>query len=1046
MKFNAISQWPAKAVTTATKPVAGASSISVSGIAGTGWSLDTGNEDWAWTPAPDASGNFAPDVQYKLAFNVVAATGTPPYGFYGLATDYFTPGNDNVASVTHNNKSTWSDAAGFNTKDRITITFPKTAAHPTTGNVVIPTPHAGLGNTLSKGDELETTIPGVKAYFYGWRDETNGVSSAQVLVPGSGPNDTIFKPESKYTAIVQLVADDAHTFYAIDDTDLFTIADSTATRRTWSSQTDLIRLYQTTFKTEKTIANTNLAVPHPIAGLTAGERNTLYVPTKTGQNVIANNMADYLESYEVLWFKTGEDTPLAADYVFEPEATYTAKTVVVPQEGYTVYGATKNKYKYAGHRKELNPNYNVASPYYYYGTGSITAKKSTYNANSDTITVDFYPTAFQITKDVIVGLKAPVAGATPPTVLPESALGQYEATVTWTTTAGEPVGATFEAGTGYLASVKVDANTRNFYTLSGLAEDFFKPEAADDAYTVVSTEPIVITDSTNYATIVYQFAKTAELITIKDIELVNTDFIYPTAGWVTPNASNPERQGIVAPKVGDVIVDNEQYSAAVNKWEAKSAVSITLMTDPVRFMRNNEYILTLKIVPKAGWTVWGLDKEIADLDPVDKFGTWATYPAGEGHLKKVMTWANNLAAGYSEVQFYFKAGLDSVVTEIKTFPSAAVATVPAKKANLASKYYTVDDLTLTGELSGEGRYMAGETYTYALKLTPKEGYTAVGLAKNKVTTSAVGTVKHAVNDLSEVEVTFQVPGKRVKEYEIVIAAPNTGYEPAKVGDVKTTEGIRATDVTWTGTFDPAGRFIKGNTYSVTVVLDDSQYSFYGVPENAFVVKDYPFPLAIPSNHANNNVVTIQFPSISNALVVTPPKFVWVTDGYTPIAPGSLKIKNNTSNGYVIDTIIVSGEEFTIAVVGSDTVKATQEITDWEVVPNSGLKKGNHTATVTVYYHMAGYPTPIYYADVWVSLDVVGVGIDGPVLSALSVQGNNGQLTIKGLTAGEPFSVHNAQGLLIYRGIAKTTEAIVPAPVKGVYIVTSGDKTLKTINR
>jgi hypothetical protein len=77
--------------------------------------------------------------------------------------------------------------------------------------------------------------------------------------------------------------------------------------------------------------------------------------------------------------------------------------------------------------------------------------------------------------------------------------------------------------------------------------------------------------------------------------------------------------------------------------------------------------------------------------------------------------------------------------------------------------------------------------------------------------------------------------------------------------------------------------------------------------------------------------------------------------------------------------------------------------------------------------------------------VAGGGITNPEAIGLSAYGLNGILTVKGLTAGEPFSVHNAQGIFIYRGVAQGEETTIAAPVKGVYFVTSADKTLKVLN-
>ena len=55
------------------------------------------------------------------------------------------------------------------------------------------------------------------------------------------------------------------------------------------------------------------------------------------------------------------------------------------------------------------------------------------------------------------------------------------------------------------------------------------------------------------------------------------------------------------------------------------------------------------------------------------------------------------------------------------------------------------------------------------------------------------------------------------------------------------------------------------------------------------------------------------------------------------------------------------------------------------------------------------------------------------------------LHVSGLTSGsKPWTIYNLYGQLIYTGIAEGNEAKIPLQERGVYIVQSGGKVIKTI--
>jgi hypothetical protein len=57
---------------------------------------------------------------------------------------------------------------------------------------------------------------------------------------------------------------------------------------------------------------------------------------------------------------------------------------------------------------------------------------------------------------------------------------------------------------------------------------------------------------------------------------------------------------------------------------------------------------------------------------------------------------------------------------------------------------------------------------------------------------------------------------------------------------------------------------------------------------------------------------------------------------------------------------------------------------------------------------------------------------------------NGKLHITGLTVGESLSIYTATGVLVYHNIATSEEKEINLYVSGVYVVRSGNNTVKVV--
>jgi hypothetical protein len=75
---------------------------------------------------------------------------------------------------------------------------------------------------------------------------------------------------------------------------------------------------------------------------------------------------------------------------------------------------------------------------------------------------------------------------------------------------------------------------------------------------------------------------------------------------------------------------------------------------------------------------------------------------------------------------------------------------------------------------------------------------------------------------------------------------------------------------------------------------------------------------------------------------------------------------------------------------------------------------------------------------------VATGSYNPEATALRAYVRDGLMHVGGLSAGKPWSVYSVAGVAVYQGIADGNLAYISLPVRGVYIVKSGSKTIKVV--
>jgi hypothetical protein len=159
----------------------------------------------------------------------------------------------------------------------------------------------------------------------------------------------------------------------------------------------------------------------------------------------------------------------------------------------------------------------------------------------------------------------------------------------------------------------------------------------------------------------------------------------------------------------------------------------------------------------------------------------------------------------------------------------------------------------------------------------------------------------------------------------------------------------------------------------------------------------------------------------------------------PLGGTTVRILNtgNVSTGDL--TLTLSGTHaaaFIFSPASPGSLPAGSEA-DIRLTPDAGLTPGVYTLTLTV---SADGLTPVS-TDIAYTVTPVGTE-EIPQAKGLKAWQRNGMLHVSGLTAGKPWSIYNISGALVYHGAAGSDEANVSLPVRGVYIVKSGNAAVK----
>jgi hypothetical protein len=250
----------------------------------------------------------------------------------------------------------------------------------------------------------------------------------------------------------------------------------------------------------------------------------------------------------------------------------------------------------------------------------------------------------------------------------------------------------------------------------------------------------------------------------------------------------------------------------------------------------------------------------------------------------------------------------------------------------------------------------------------------------------------------------------------------------------------------TVTATPVGFQEEGTTITLTIAAA-SGYEL----EELKVQKDPTSEVAVTGNGAtrtfempaNDVTVTATFKKTADQLAVEAAKVV--------IESGSYSVTQATANSeatvktWLVSSInsLLSGTNITVSasdIAISGFTAAVAGVSGSPAGANGSfgftvsLSKGGSSVTTTA---STGTITATTYVP-------TGIG-DVRQSDILKAYAKDGLLHINGLTEGQEWSVYNIQGKLLYKAQARTTETTIPLSDRGVYIVVSGNRSVKVIH-
>jgi len=313
-------------------------------------------------------------------------------------------------------------------------------------------------------------------------------------------------------------------------------------------------------------------------------------------------------------------------------------------------------------------------------------------------------------------------------------------------------------------------------------------------------------------------------------------FAFILAACSAPGTDEPNRfinipviQGVTAPATGRTpvtkITENEQFNGTIT-WDG----------NPVVFAANTQYIATITLTAKNGYTLQGV-------------------PANFFIVAGAIMVRNNAKSGVITAIFPITDASISIISAIQGINIPVKGETPVKKITENEQYSG----TVTWS-PNHSTFAASTVYTATISLTPKSGYTFQGVMINYFTVDGAAYVS---NDANSGIITAEFPSTDATVITIAaiqgVTVPINGGTPV----TKITENTQYSGtVTWNG---KPNTFTAATQYTATIMLTPKTgYTLHGISEDFFTVAG----AVSVSNNANSGDITAVFPATASTSITS----------------------------------------------------------------------------------------------------------------------------------------------------------------------------------
>ena len=155
---------------------------------------------------------------------------------------------------------------------------------------------------------------------------------------------------------------------------------------------------------------------------------------------------------------------------------------------------------------------------------------------------------------------------------------------------------------------------------------------------------------------------------------------------------------------------------------------------------------------------------------------------------------------------------------------------------------------------------------------------------------------------------------------------------------------------------------------------------------------------------------------------------------------TVRVINTGNVATGILTLSLSGADADAFTLPSATMSGLEVGTERNITltPRSDLAEGAYTVILTI----SGEELDSQTVEITYEKTYTGANI--PQVKPLKAWMQDGILHVSGLTVGKQWRMYNVIGRMVYQNIAENEEATISLTVRGVYIVQSGNRTVKVV--